>query len=240
MRNPSPSAGNGPILPVPPLSRRPSNDEHELVTLVESARAGDPDAWTRLVQRFDRMLRQIARSYRLAPADVDDVVQTTWLNLFEAIERIREPTAIAGWLATATRRGALRRKQAYVREQPTDDPELGDRPDDNQPETSLLERERRAVLAGAVARLPSRHRRLLNVMLTHPTLEYRQVSELLCMPIGSIGPIRARSLVRLERDPQLRALSDRPVAPVVSAREPAARRPDVFLVPAPRESGSAA
>jgi hypothetical protein len=44
---------------------------------VQGARAGDRDAWTRLVQRFDRMLRRIARSYRLTPAEIDDVAQTT-------------------------------------------------------------------------------------------------------------------------------------------------------------------
>jgi RNA polymerase sigma factor (sigma-70 family) len=231
MQKPSPSLGNHPIVSVPSASRRPPSNEQELAILVDRARVGDPDAWTRLVERFDGMLRHIARSYRLTPADVDDVVQTTWLHLFEAIGRIREPMAIAGWLATAARRSALRRKQTYVREHLTADPELGDRPDDNQPETGLLAQERRAVLAGAVARLPSRHRGVVNVLLEHPTLAYREVSELLGMPIGSIGPIRARSLMRLGRDPQLRALSDSSPTPV-PAREPVVRRPDLSLVSA--------
>jgi hypothetical protein len=48
----------------------------------------------------------------------------------------------------------------------------------------------------------------VTVLLTQPTLEYREVGELLSMPTGSIGPIRARSLARLARDAQLRALSE--------------------------------
>jgi hypothetical protein len=52
----------------------------------------------------------------------------------------------------------------------------------------------------------------LNVLLTQPTLDYRQVSEMLGMPIGSVGPTRARSLARLERDAELRALRDLPPA----------------------------
>jgi RNA polymerase sigma factor (sigma-70 family) len=195
-----------------PAAARPvrsrDHDEHDLVVLVQGARAGDRDAWTRLVQRFDRKLRQIARSYRLMPADVDDVVQTTWLNLFEAIDRIREPAAIGGWLATTTRRHALRRRQTHVREELADDPQPGECPDDNQPEASLLQLERRTVLAQALAKLPDRHRRLLIVLLNQPTLGYREIGELLSMPTGSIGPIRARSLRRLARDASLRALND--------------------------------
>jgi RNA polymerase sigma factor (sigma-70 family) len=179
---------------------------------VEAARAGDPDAWARLVQRFDRMLRSVARSYHLPPADVDDVVQTTWLDLFETLERLREPMAIGGWLATATRHNALRRRRMRVREQPTDDPQLGEGADDNQPEASLLAVERRAALAAAIDRLPRRHRGLLIVLLTQPTLEYREVGELLSMPVGSIGPTRARSLARLACDTQLRAVADLPAA----------------------------
>jgi RNA polymerase sigma factor (sigma-70 family) len=208
MPNPCLSSVEPRVLPAAVPRVRHSCRERELVALVHSARAGDPDAWTRLVRRYDRMLRHIARSYRLAPAEVDDVVQTTWLNLFEAIEQIRDPTAIGAWLATATRRSALRRIQRHVREQLTDDPELGDRADDDQPDAILLALERRTVLTDAIARLPGRHRDLVTVLLTQPTLEYREVAKLLSMPTGSIGPIRARSLARLARDAQLRALSD--------------------------------
>ena len=208
MPDPSPISGNARALPAMTSSRRPLHHDRRLVALVHGARAGDSEAWAQLVRRFDRMLRDIARSYRMGPTEIDDVVQATWVNLFEEIDRIREPAAIGGWLATVTRRHALRRIQAHTREQLTDDPKLGDGPDDNQPESTLLALERQAVLAAATARLPERHRHLMTVLLTQPTLEYREVAALLRMPIGSIGPIRARSLARLARDAQLRALSD--------------------------------
>jgi len=209
MPHPSPHSGEARALSVTARRGRPLDGEEELVALVHAARAGDADAWTRLVKRFDRMLRHIARSYRLAPAEVEDVVQTTWLSLLDAIGQIRDPAAIGAWLATATRRTALRRIQAHVREQLTDDPQLGDCADDNQLDVAVIERERRAVLEAAVARLPARHRDLVTVLLRQPTLGYHEIGELLRMPIGSIGPIRARSLARLARDPQLRAVSDR-------------------------------
>jgi RNA polymerase sigma factor (sigma-70 family) len=207
MPSPYPRRGEAQEKPIGP-ARRLHGHDRELAAIVGAARAGDAEAWTCLVRRFDRVLRRIARSYRLAPADVDEVVQTTWLELLEAIQRIREPAAIGGWLATVTRRNALRRRQVHVREQLSDDPQLGDRPDSDGPEGSVLAAERRAALDGALAALPDRHRRLLAVLLTQPALDYREVGELLCMPVGSIGPIRARALARLARDPQMRAVCD--------------------------------
>src|SRR5919107_6028938 len=117
MPDPSPSSGDARALPARTPSWRTLDHDRQLVALVHSARDGDSDAWTHLVRRFDRMLRNIARSYRLGQAEVDDVVQATWLNLFETIGQLREPAAIGGWLATVTRRQALRRIQVHVREQ---------------------------------------------------------------------------------------------------------------------------
>jgi RNA polymerase sigma factor (sigma-70 family) len=194
--------------------RRRSGHERELEVLVRAARAGDPDASTRLVQRFDGMLRGLARSYRLAPSDVDDVVQQTWLVLFEAIDQVREPAAIGAWLATTLRRVALRRIQLHVREHLTDDPQLGDTSDAERPaETRLLALERHAALTSALSSLPERQGDLLRILFTQPTLGYRNVANLLRMPIGSIGPTRARSLARLARDAQLRQLCDAMAGP---------------------------
>jgi RNA polymerase sigma factor (sigma-70 family) len=196
------------------------------VALVQSACAGDNDAWTQLVQRFDRRLRHIARFYRLSAADVDDVVQATWLELFEAIEGIREPLATGAWLVTVTRRNALHRWQVHVREQLTDDPDLGDRPDDdNEPESTLLALERSAILADAVDRLPDRHRDLLTTLLTQPALDYRRVGQRLSMPVGSIGPTRARALAGLARDTRLRAVSDAPTGDDLSSQASPKREP---------------
>jgi RNA polymerase sigma factor (sigma-70 family) len=185
------------------LSLKP---DRELRDLVHAARGGDEVARTRLVERFDRTLRAIAGSYRLAPADVDDVVQTTWLRLFTRMDQLREPAAIGAWLATTTRRESLRHLQNPVRERPTDDPELGEVADDDGPEARFLSAERHAILAHALATLPDRHRRLMTVLAADSSLKYEQISTILAIPIGSIGPIRARCLDRLSRNRQLQAI----------------------------------
>jgi RNA polymerase sigma factor (sigma-70 family) len=189
------------------VSARPAGTpEQGWVGLVSAARAGDRSAWTTLVRRFDPMVRRIARAYRLSPADVDDVAQTTWMQLLEHIHRLRQPEAIAGWLCTAARRNAMRHLQTPTRERLTGDPLLGDRPDLNETPAAVLAAERTQLLHEAVASLPHRHRRLVTALLADPTLTYDELSALLGMPRGSLGPIRDRSLARLARHPRLRTV----------------------------------
>jgi RNA polymerase sigma factor (sigma-70 family) len=181
----------------------------DLLELVAAARRGDSWAWTALVRRFQGRLRGVARSYRLPPADVDDVVQEVWVDLLSDIHRIREPAAIAAWLITTTRRRSMRVLQARMRG--ADDltaGDVGEAPQQAGPEASALAGERRSVLGEALATLPERHRRIMVLMLAEPTLDYEGVGKALGVPVGSIGPIRARCLTRLSRDPRLRALCD--------------------------------
>jgi RNA polymerase sigma factor (sigma-70 family) len=188
---------------------RPSpqhGSDADLVALVHAARRGDDAAWRCLVARFERRLRDVVRSYRLSTADVDDVLQTTWLRLFNHIGEIREPAAVGGWLATTARRECLRLLQGPMREQLTDDPDLGEQREQDGPETELLAAERHAVLNRALATLPERHRRLMTMLASDAAPDYQHISQALAMPIGSIGPIRARSIARLLRHPELHGI----------------------------------
>jgi RNA polymerase sigma factor (sigma-70 family) len=182
-------------------STRPTNIE--LATLVAAARSGDDRAWTQLVDRFDRMLRSLARSYRLSTQDVDEAVQATWVKLYEHIGRVRDASAVGGWLATTVRRESLRLLQSHVREHMTDEPNLLDGRIAG-PEAQLLETERCLVLDRALRTLPDRQRRLLTLIVREPDADYEQIGATLDMPVGSIGPIRARSLARLQHHRELR------------------------------------
>lgn len=168
--------------------------------LVRAARAGDDAAWARLIARYDRLVRSIARSYRLQPSDIDEAVQNTWTRLYRHIDRVRDPAAIAGWLATTTRREAMRVLQTHVREQLTDDPHIGDAVEIDLGEANVLAAEDRLVLRQAIAVLPGRQRELLNLLLTQPDADYEHISATLKMPMGSIGPTRGRGLARLRRN----------------------------------------
>lgn len=197
------------LLPTRPGACAPATHDApdaQLEALVRAARDGDGDAWRRLVERFDRRLRRAIGAYRLSPADVDDALQATWLHLFTHLRQIREPAAIGGWLATTARRECLRILQTPVREQLSADPALSDGSRQDGPEIELLAAERRAALGRALATLPERHRRVMALLVCDAAPDYRQIAHKLDMPIGSIGPIRARSLARMKRHPELRGL----------------------------------
>ena len=51
----------------------------------------DAAAWDGLVGRYVALLWHIAFRHGLSEWDAADVVQTTWLRLFENIEEVREP-----------------------------------------------------------------------------------------------------------------------------------------------------
>ena len=179
------------------------NRQSDLSHLSRAAATGDEQAWTDLVNRLDGMLHTVARRYRLGPADVDDVVQTTWLRALDHVERLNDPGAIVGWLVTTTRREAMRTLQRAVREILTDDPAAIDEPDVAGPEVAAIARERRVALRGAVRRLPGRQRDLVASLLCSPSATYERVAVQLAMPMGSIGPTRDRALARLREDPEL-------------------------------------
>ncbi|HWK25263.1 MAG TPA: sigma-70 family RNA polymerase sigma factor [Solirubrobacter sp.] len=167
----------------------------EVAELVRAASAGDQAAWNGLVDRFNGLVWSVARSYRLATPDASDVVQTTWLRLVEHLDRLQDPDRVGAWLATTARREALRALRLSARQVPTG--ELPDAGTDGQLGAALLEAERDRALWAAFGALSERCQALLRVLVAEPPPRYEEVAAALDMPIGSIGPTRARCLERL-------------------------------------------
>jgi len=166
--------------------------------LLAGAAGGDQKAWDLLVSRFARLVWSVARSFRLSDADAADVCQTTWLRLVEHLDAINDPTRLAGWLATTARResiGVLRRRD---REVPMyEGPGEEDEDDDQDPEQRTIEQDEHRELWDAFAALSERCRSLLRVLAVSPLDSYAEVAAALSIPVGSIGPTRARCLDRL-------------------------------------------
>jgi RNA polymerase sigma factor (sigma-70 family) len=174
--------------------------------LVRAAAAGDQRAWNDLVEKFAGLVWGVARKHRLNDSDAADVCQATWLRLVEHLGNLREPEAVAGWLVTTARRECLRVLRESDRQIPVDvATEIDLRADVTLPDADagLLEHERAEALREAFAGLPPSCRALLAMLLADPPHSYIEISEALGMPIGSIGPTRARALERLRRSPAL-------------------------------------
>lgn len=168
--------------------------------LVARAAERDSAAWEALVDAYAGVVWAVTRSYRMSSAEAADVSQTTWLRLVQYIDRLREPARVGAWLATTAKRECLdviKRRGGEVAV--ADVAELPERePPENAPEQHYLRRESISAMRAALHELPPRSRHLLELLAEDNGMDYQAVSSRLGMPIGSIGPTRARCLRKLE------------------------------------------
>jgi RNA polymerase sigma factor (sigma-70 family) len=188
-------------------------DDPAVIALVARVREGDQEAWDEVVERYAPLVWSICVRYRLSRQDTDDVGQSVWLLLVERIGSLREPAALPGWLATTTRRECLRVLRAARRQDAAGLPPEDQLPPD--PATAMIEdeviaAERDAALRAAFAELPGSCHRLLSMLVSDPPCSYAAISATLELPVGSIGPMRARCLERLRRSPHLAGVLGQP------------------------------
>jgi RNA polymerase sigma factor (sigma-70 family) len=184
-------------------------DDPSVIALVDRVSGGDQQAWNELIERYAPLVWSICTRYQLDRQDIDDVGQSVWLALVENIASLRERAALPGWLATTTKNECLRiLREAGRRDRdglPADDqlpPDLSA----EVIEQEIIDAEQNAALRAAFAELSPPCYQLLAMLISDPPPGYTQISAKLGMPIGSIGPTRARCLDRLRRSPHLSGL----------------------------------
>lgn len=185
----------------PAVGRRGPTSERSTADLVRAAGAGDSEAWDALVHRFASTVWAVARAHRLNTSDAADVSQTTWMRLVENLDRIQQPDRVGAWLATTARRESLRLLRLSGRQVPGRD-HLDAMPDPRSlegPEHNVAVHDRACLINRLVETLPVKSRLLLQFLSAASPLSYKDISEALDMPIGSIGPTRARALEHLRR-----------------------------------------
>jgi RNA polymerase sigma factor (sigma-70 family) len=185
------------------------SDDSSVGALIARIGDGDQEAWNEIIERYIPLVWSICARYQLSRPDIDDVGQSVWLLLVENIGKLRDPEALPGWLATTTRRECLRILRASRRHDHADLPPVEQMPPD--PDATTIEQEvivaeRNAALRAAFAELAPSCHELLSMLITDPPLSYADISTRLGVPVGSIGPTRARCLERLRRSPHLAAI----------------------------------
>ena len=185
-------------------------DDPTVVALVNRAARGDPAAWNEIVERYAPLVWGICTRFQLSNHDREDVGQNVWLLLVEQLGKLREPAALPGWLATTTHRECLRvvtatHKSERLATGLDDAPEFVN---NTMIDEEILMAERNAALRAAFAELPPRCQQLLAMLLSDPPHSYAAISATLDIPIGSIGPQRARCLERMRRSTALATLGE--------------------------------
>ncbi|MCB9913801.1 MAG: sigma-70 family RNA polymerase sigma factor [Planctomycetes bacterium] len=159
----------------------------------------EPEAWARFVDRFGGLVAAVPRRAGLSDADVDDVVQATWVQLLRHAPLIREPRSLPAWVLTTVSRETWRvkggrRTVTLVAEEDETQAE-GDPLDD------LARLEAAQLVRDGLSRLGEPCRGLLGALfLRQPAPSYADLADELGIAVGSIGPTRQRCLARLAAD----------------------------------------
>lgn len=178
----------------------------EQAEVLRAALDGDQSAWNRLVSEHRSLVWAVVIGMGLRGDDAEDAFQLTFIRLLEKGRNVRQPDHLAGWLATTARneaRGIHRRRRRVVTVDEVRDPAAVDTDD---LAAGMVMDDRRIGLRRAMSELSAACQELLRLLFTEPPLTYEDISELLGIPIGSIGPTRARCLDRLRRSVHLRGV----------------------------------
>lgn len=178
----------------------------DLDGLLERARRGNAAAWDSLVGAFERHVYSVPRRMGLGEDDAADVFQATFVALYNSLDRLQSGRALPKWLATTAARESMRLLR--LRKPTTTETDLqGEMSLDELVASEDAGAEDEATRAAdayavraAVAAMGGRCRDLLEALfLREDEISYEDVSTRLGIPIGAIGPTRARCLEKLRK-----------------------------------------
>ncbi len=166
------------------------------LALGDLCRSGDVRAWTDVVKRFTRLVYSIPRRYRLAESDCDDVHQASFAALVTALSKGERIERLGPWLATVAHRESWRIGRNRGRTLNLADFESVA---ELNPSVAQQSEEEQAVREGLETMGPPCRELLVALFGGSGEAHYPSISQQLGMPVGSIGPTRARCLARLEK-----------------------------------------
>jgi RNA polymerase sigma factor (sigma-70 family) len=169
---------------------------HDDSRLVQDCINGNQTAWQELVAKYTRLVYSIPFRFDLSAPDADDVFQTVFTIVYKELPKLRNQASLASWLITITRRESLR---VVTSRRPQD--ELGEEYQDpnTTPPEQVEQWEQQHLVHQALAQIDARCRELITALfIEYPKPSYDRIAARLDIPLGSIGPTRARCFKKLE------------------------------------------
>jgi RNA polymerase sigma factor (sigma-70 family) len=172
--------------------------------LVKACRQGDESAWEAITYKYQNLLFSIPRRAGLGRDLASDVLQEVFTTLYLKLDQLEKPEFLRAWLITTTKHKTIHLISRETRGRPRS---IDD--DENDPafeiadkaplaDDVLIRLERAAQIENAFTEIDERCRRLLMMLyLEGDKVPYAEIAETLDIPLGSIGPTRARCLQKL-------------------------------------------
>lgn len=173
-------------------------------TLIQACRRGDAHAWEAVLDKYERLVYSIALNYGLHADDAADIAQLTFTILLQSLDVFDENVHLGGWLATVSRRHIWRLIDRHRREgsylSHDDNQAVVSQLPDNTGTLPFQQWETIEWLNMGLTALDEKCRQLLLLLyFGKEQPSYQDIAAQLNLPVGSIGPTRARCLVRLRK-----------------------------------------
>ena len=169
--------------------------------LVKECLRGNEEAWSRLIDKYKRLIFSIPVKYGFSTDDAAEIFQAVCVELLSELPKLRQPKALPKWIMQVAAHKCFHHKRQMQRTEARD-------PADESFDTSipahaegiLREAEDEQTLRNAISDLPPRCRQLIQMLFfEEPPRPYEQLAADLGLSTGSIGFIRQRCLERLRK-----------------------------------------
>jgi RNA polymerase sigma-70 factor, ECF subfamily len=162
---------------------------------IEAWRNGDPEAFDRLVERYQRNVYNLCYRYVNNHHDANDMAQEAFLKAYRALDRFRGDSAFSTWLYRIAVNTCLSFRGSR-------------KPQDELPETLTDPRE--SVVAGleredqarevrrAIAALPEKQRATLILKIYHE-LSHEEVADILGSSVGTVKANLFHAMTKLRK-----------------------------------------
>jgi RNA polymerase sigma factor (sigma-70 family) len=173
--------------------------------LIRRCRQGSAGAWRQLLNKYERLVYSIPLRYGLSRDDAADIAQVTFTILIQSLDTLSEDSRLGPWLVTVARRHSWRLLERNRRESASEHLEGADLAESavllGKSEADSIEHwELAAWLDAGLSKIGALCRELLLALYFQPEgSSYAEVAARLGMPVGSIGPRRARCLKSLRQ-----------------------------------------
>lgn len=174
-------------------------NDSELERLLQRVRGGDSDAWGTLVSRLQGMVYSVPRRYRLDEDDVSDVFMASFQALHRNLDRIESGRALPRWLATTAAWESLRLVRLKARFASGIPLEELVAEEEATAEAEAIRSDDAFRVKAGLARMAPKCRDLLGALYGDAETSYAEIAKQMGVPIGAIGPTRARCLDKLRK-----------------------------------------
>ena len=185
------------------LSRTDSSpvelDDQQLVT---ASKRGDQDAFSQLVQRYQRRIFNLVYRMLQQYEEASEITQETFLAAWQGLPSFRGDARFGTWLYRIAYNCALKQLETRKRDRALQAALQAERALESEDtykraDAQIDEHERQAFVQEHLSHLPAKYRAVL--ILRHlQDMTYEEMAEILTMPVGTIKThlFRARNLLK--------------------------------------------